>query len=123
MPASEIDVIFASKGRLPPSAPPNTSSSPLVSPDNNKKSKNKKTKDSKAKSLKRKRDEANDAPGPTKREVPETVFDSSAAPLSAKRNEAAKAGTFAVSAVKSKKLKMAQEEDRFKDSRGTGPRE
>ncbi|KAJ8494886.1 hypothetical protein ONZ51_g2012 [Trametes cubensis] len=125
MPASEIDEIFASKGKAPSAAKPAASSSSTQPPDKKKKKK-------KDKSAKRKRDDA-DAdpepeaaapPKPVKRKVPETVFDPSAAIPSAKESKPRKGDKSAVSAAaKPKTPKLDREEEqRFKDSRGTGPR-
>lgn len=132
MPTSEIDDIFASKARRPPSAPSKASSSSCLPSNKDKKNKNKnKNKRSQIKDedkpLKRKRGETDDAPAPpksAKRKVPETVFDPSAALPSAKQSKTLKAEKFEVDTVKSKKPKRAREEEhRFKDSRGTDPRE
>ncbi len=122
---SEIDDIFASKGTLHPPAPAKASSSSSLPPLKEKKSKKKSKGKDGDKSLKRNHEEVDDAPAPAKpakRKVPETVFDPSAFLPSAKQSKTAKAER--VSAVKPKKPKVAREdEDRFKDSRGTGPRE
>ncbi|KAI0361750.1 hypothetical protein OH77DRAFT_459015 [Trametes cingulata] len=116
MPPSEIDEIFASKGKSSAAAPSSSSQAP---------EKKKKKKD---KSAKRKRDDADadaepaDAK-PVKRKVPETVFDPSAALPSAKPTKARKADRPSAAAPKTKKPKKdREEEERFKDSRGTGPR-
>ncbi|KAI0335417.1 hypothetical protein GY45DRAFT_1366983 [Cubamyces sp. BRFM 1775] len=126
MPASEIDEIFASKGKAS-SAPQLVASSSSSSQPTDKKKKKKKDK-----SAKRKRDDADADPEPeaappskpVKRKVPETVFDPSAALPSAKESKPRKADKAAVSAAaKPKKPKLDREEEqRFKDSRGTGPR-
>ncbi|KAH9898545.1 hypothetical protein C8Q73DRAFT_685183 [Cubamyces lactineus] len=126
MPASEIDEIFASKGKAFSAALPAASSSSPSQPADKKK---KKKKD---KSAKRKRDDADAgvdaeeaaAPSkPVKRKVPETVFDPSAALPSAKESKTRKADKSAPAAAKLKKPKLDREEEqRFKDSRGTGPR-
>ncbi|KAI0824278.1 hypothetical protein BC628DRAFT_460065 [Trametes gibbosa] len=125
MPASEIDDIFAAKRNAPAAAPAASSSS--VSQALAKKRK-------KDKSAKRKRslsdadDRAEAEPAPTKpakRKVPETVFDPSATVglPSAKESKTRKAEKPAVSVTKPAKIKKTREdEDRFKDSRGTGPR-
>ncbi|KAI0374282.1 hypothetical protein BV20DRAFT_1049106 [Pilatotrama ljubarskyi] len=119
MPASEIDEIFASKGKAS-AATPSSFSQPLE--------KKKKKKD---KSAKRKRDDAvadaepaEAAPAkPAKRKVPETVFDPSAGLPSAKPGKARKADKPSAAVPKAKKPKKdREEEERFKDSRGTGPR-
>ncbi|KAL1952067.1 hypothetical protein VTO73DRAFT_1216 [Trametes versicolor] len=120
MPASEIDDIFASKGRSSAAAPAASSSSSQA-PEKKKKKKDK------DKSAKRKRDADPDveeaAPSkPPKRKIPETVFD----PLAAIGAPSAKEGRprkTTATVVKAQKPKKDREEDgRFKDSRGTGPR-
>ncbi|KAM5535361.1 hypothetical protein V8D89_010883 [Ganoderma adspersum] len=126
MSTSEIDVIFASKGRPPPSTPSTASSSSSLLSDKAKKTKKKRKTKDEDKPLKRKRRETDDFPAPpklAKRKVPETVFDPSVALPSANQGKTAKAEKSGVNAVKSKKPKKArEEEDRFKDSRGAGPR-
>ena len=131
MPVSEIDAIFASKGK--PSVPPTpkaSSSSSLLSEKKKKKKKDKdkgkgKEKDSE-KSAKRKRDDDDEedaAPSkPPKRQVPETVFDPSASLPSAKKSKPLKADKSAAVTKVKKPKKDREEEQRFKDSRGTGPR-
>ncbi|KAI0079581.1 DUF1764-domain-containing protein [Panus rudis PR-1116 ss-1] len=107
MPASEIDDIFAAKGKPKPASPP-----PADSVKKKKKKKNK-----------RKRDEADEQTAgedkqPAKRKVPETVVDPSTrlAPPSKPSKSTARP-------EKQQKSKaQREEEDRFKDSRGTGPR-
>lgn len=121
MPVSEIDAIFASKGKAAV-APPKPSSSSSAQPEQKKKKKK-----DKEKAAKRKRDDADAddaAPSkPPKRQVPETVFDPSAGLPSAKATKPAKVDKSASSVVKQKKPKKDREEEqRFKDSRGTGPR-
>ncbi|KAI0735289.1 hypothetical protein C8Q76DRAFT_711736 [Earliella scabrosa] len=131
MPVSEIDAIFASKGK--PSVAPTpkaSSSSSLLSEKKKKKKKDKdkgkgKEKDSE-KSAKRKRDDDDEqdaAPSrPPKRQVPETVFDPSASLPSAKKSKPLKADKSAAVTKVKKPKKDREEEQRFKDSRGTGPR-
>ncbi|KAI0724436.1 hypothetical protein C8T65DRAFT_626470 [Cerioporus squamosus] len=115
MPVSDIDAIFASKGKVAKAAaPPKASSSSSAQPEKKKKKK---------KSAKRKRDDdAEDAAPspPLKRQVPETVFDPSAGLSSAKTTKPAKVERAVVKQKKPKKDR--EEEQRFKDSRGTGPR-
>ncbi|KAI1797770.1 hypothetical protein LXA43DRAFT_1056818 [Ganoderma leucocontextum] len=125
MPTSEIDDIFASKGRPLPPAPSQASSSSDLRSDKEKKTKKKRKAKHEDKPSKRKHEETDDAPAPSKpakRKVPETVFDPSAALLSAKHSKTAKAEKSGVGAVKLQKPKKDREEDRFKDSRGAGPR-
>ncbi|KAI0778072.1 hypothetical protein BD413DRAFT_489676 [Trametes elegans] len=127
MPSSEIDAIFASNGKASATAS-TTASSSSYSQATEKKKKKKKDK-----SAKRKRDDADaDADGEpddaapaklAKRKVPETVFDPSAALPALKEPKPRKADKTATGAAKPKKPKQArEEEERFKDSRGTGPR-
>ncbi len=131
MPPSEIDAIFASKGKASLSSPPNhpLPSSPL--PDKKKKKKKKKEKEqhkAKETSTKRKRDDDDDGAEATpsktaKRHVPETVFDTSASLPLPKKTKYAKPDKIVSSVTKVKKPKKdREEEERFKDSRGTGPR-
>ncbi|KAI0670014.1 hypothetical protein C8Q78DRAFT_1038748 [Trametes maxima] len=121
MPASEIDAIFATKGKSSAAAPAAASSSSQA-PEKKKKKK-------KDKSAKRKRDEADavpeDAPTttPLKRKVPETVFDPSLGVPDVKDGKVRRPDQPTAAAPKAKKHKKArEEEERFKDSRGTGPR-
>ncbi|KAI8995523.1 hypothetical protein BD414DRAFT_243982 [Trametes punicea] len=131
MPASEIDEIFASK-RNPSSAAAPAASSSVTSSQDLEKKKKKKKKDT---SAKRKRDDehpdadantnahADLASRPLKRNVPETVFDPSAALPSVKESKTRKADKAPSTVPKPKKPhKDREEEERFKDSRGTGPR-
>lgn len=120
MPASEIDDIFASKGRSSAAAPAASSSSSQA-PEKKKKKKDK------DKLAKRKRDADPDVEEatpskPPKRKIPETVFDPSAAigAPSAKEGRPRKAAAIVAKAQKPKKDR--EEDGRFKDSRGTGPR-
>ncbi|CDO72349.1 hypothetical protein BN946_scf184977.g46 [Trametes cinnabarina] len=122
MPPSEIDAIFASKGTSSLPAPsPSSSSQP-----SEKKSKKKK----KGKSAKRKRDHADPMhdsedlapPKPVKRKVPETVFDPSASLPSLKANARKPHSTVGAPPNVKKPKKVREDEARFKDSRGTGPR-
>ena len=124
MPASEIDDIFASKGKQKAAVPPKASSSASVLPD-----KKKKKKKDKEKSAKRKREDdagegADAAPGKLpNRPVPETVFDPSSGLPSSGKAKVGKTDKPAVGVAKPKRPKKDREdEDRFKDSRGTGPR-
>ena len=129
MPVSEIDAIFASKGKGKAPPTPSSSSAQPEKKKKKKKSKDKVRQGDTETSAKRKRDPADAedaAPSkPPKRQVPETVFDPSAglASATAKNARPAKAEKSAVSVAKHKKPKKdREEEDRFKDSRGTGPR-
>lgn len=120
MPASEIDDIFASKGRTSAAAPA-ASSSFSQAPEKRKKKKDK------DKSAKRKRDADPDveeaAPSkPPKRKIPETVFDPSAAVGAPSAKEGRPRKTAAIVAKAQKPKKDREEDGRFKDSRGTGPR-
>ena len=133
MPASEIDDIFASKGKAPPAVVPSSSSQPADA----KKKKQKKAKKSSEQaqeqppssvsSTKRKRDD-HESTTPkvehtAKRRVPETVLDPSAQ-LAAPSKGKSKPETSNTSSRPrpSKKARPEKEDqERFKDSRGTGP--
>ncbi|TBU35129.1 hypothetical protein BD311DRAFT_745623 [Dichomitus squalens] len=128
MPASEIDDIFASKGKLPAAAPPKASSSSALLSDKKKKKKIKDKGEVGDKPVRRKREDSNEDPAPSvpsKRKVPETVFDPSVTLPSTKSNKskAPRVEKTEGGVPKAKKAKKdREEEDRFKDSRGTGPR-
>ncbi|KAH9937576.1 uncharacterized protein B0H18DRAFT_202220 [Fomitopsis serialis] len=117
MPASEIDDIFAAK----PKATVPAASSSTQPP--------KKSKKKKDKSAKRKREaeDGDDEPQPAKRRVPETVLDPSVTPTPVgppKSIKAAKLEKLAAGTAVAKKTRSKNKEDeaRFKDSRGNGPR-
>ncbi|KAH9944482.1 DUF1764-domain-containing protein [Epithele typhae] len=122
MPPSEIDAIFASK---PKAAPPkaSTSSIALLSKKKDKAA----AKPAPRASGKRKREDdasAEDAEPskPPKRQVPETVFGPSSS-SSKGRVRSVKAAKPVPATVRPQRPKKDREEDdRFKDSRGTGPR-
>lgn len=127
MPASEIDDIFAAKpkGKAKAAVPvASTSASSTAEPS--KKSKKKKDKAAKRK---RETDDEGDSQ-PTKRRVPETVLDPSVNPqpapkaASLKSIKAAKLEKLAAGGATKKKRGKVDKEDeaRFKDSRGNGPR-
>ncbi|KII93229.1 hypothetical protein PLICRDRAFT_100395 [Plicaturopsis crispa FD-325 SS-3] len=118
MPISEIDDIF-SKGKGKAKAPPPVASTSALPADHKKK-----------KDKKKKKSQKSDEPAPIdpvqperkKRPAPETVIDPSTLmpaaappPKRAKLDDAAKRKKVTKSASK-------EEEDRFKDSRGSGPR-
>lgn len=120
MPASEIDDIFASKGKaiyssLPADAP------------KKKKKKAKKTNEAQEQpppSTKRKRNdhESTDEHTSIKRRVPETVLDPSvqlAAPLKGNSKSDTSKSSRPRPSIKARPVK--EDEERFKDSRGTGP--
>ncbi|EGN98757.1 hypothetical protein SERLA73DRAFT_152587 [Serpula lacrymans var. lacrymans S7.3] len=121
MPASEIDAIFSSanKGKFVVSV---TSSSTTL-PEKKKKKKSKKAKSA---DLRDPKDEVKLADEPkqgTKRPPPETVFDPSIQEPKAKRTKSSGKDALKVKSTKtSKKDKDKEDEDRFKDSRGNGPR-
>ncbi|KAJ3737070.1 hypothetical protein DFJ43DRAFT_1049098 [Lentinula guzmanii] len=107
---SEIDDIFASKGKIQPSPVTVTSNSSAV----------KSTK--KDKKRKRKERDDKDSPAVEKpKKVPETIIDPSASMPSAKRVKSSKSSEKAGNGKETKSGK-AKEEEKFKDSRGTGPR-
>ncbi|KAI0651742.1 hypothetical protein C8Q79DRAFT_922410 [Trametes meyenii] len=122
MPASEIDAIFATKGKSSAAAPAAaTSSASSQAPERKKKNKDK--------SAKRKRDEVAAVPedaqatAPLKRKVPKTVFDPSLGAPDSKEGKKRRLDQLPAAAPKAKRPKKArEEEERFKDSRGTGPR-
>ncbi|KAI0793399.1 hypothetical protein C8Q75DRAFT_750060 [Abortiporus biennis] len=123
MPASEIDDIFAAKGTQ--KAPPASSSSaPSSSKNKDKKGKKKdgKKKADKGKEVTKRKREADDEneDKPAKKRVPETVIDpSTTLALSARKKSTDTAAT-----ISTKKTSRDHRDDeaRFKDSRGTGPR-
>ncbi|KAI9062961.1 DUF1764-domain-containing protein [Trametes sanguinea] len=124
MPASEIDEIFASKGKsssLAASSASASTSSQLSEKKSKKKKKDKRKRDDADAPAEHKEEAA--PPKPVKRKVPETVFDPSASLPSIKEAKTRKADKSAGAAPKAKKPKKdREEEERFKDSRGTGPR-
>ncbi|KAJ4486314.1 DUF1764-domain-containing protein [Lentinula aciculospora] len=105
MAKSEIDDIFASKGKVQPTVIASTSS----------------TKKDKKRKRKSESDAKDSAAADKPKRRPETIVDPSASMPTAKRVKISKfsekAGT-----GKEKVSGKAKEEDRFKDSRGTGPR-
>ncbi|KAL6302216.1 hypothetical protein BKA93DRAFT_410636 [Sparassis latifolia] len=118
MPASEIDEIFASKGKS--SAPKPSSSAPSTdTPPKKTKKSGKRKREAKGETEVRDESESKKS---TKRRVPETVLDPSAriaAPATS--NKSTKLQNIASGSAAKKKSKKAKEvEDRFKDSRGTG---
>ena len=116
MPPSEIDDIFAAKGKVK-SLPSSKSS---LKPDSvTKKSPKKKRKREAA------QEDAIDAKEhdrPVKRKVPETIVDPSASlPASGKTKKSAQVEEREPVAKRPKKKEDKEAEERFKDSRGTGP--
>lgn len=115
MPRSEIDDIFAGKAKAP--APPVASTSDAAE-KKKKKSAKKRKREAEGKIT---ADDPKSAEQPNKRRVPETVVDPSlaiAAPA-AKRSKTSKADR--PPEVKKKSKASKEDEERFKDSRGTGP--
>ncbi|KAE9410946.1 DUF1764-domain-containing protein [Gymnopus androsaceus JB14] len=110
MPKSEIDDIFASKGKI--AAQPSVGSAAASS--------------SKSKKRKRKAEtDENPSSQPSAKKVPETIIDPSASMPSAKRVKATKASEKAAEPkgkAKRESKNVKEQEDRFKDSRGSGPR-
>lgn len=110
MPKSEIDDIFASKGKI--AAQPSAGSAAASS--------------SKSKKRKRKAEtDENPSSQPSAKKVPETIIDPSASMPSAKRVKATKASEKAAEPkgkAKRESKNVKEQEDRFKDSRGSGPR-
>ncbi|KAJ3529356.1 hypothetical protein NM688_g7865 [Phlebia brevispora] len=121
MPASEIDDIFAAKGKAKLSSPvPSTSKAPEVTSS-------KKTKKN-SKKRKRETDPAQ-APAdeamnetPVKHKVPETVIDPSVKPSLSSSSKKPLKKPRPSETKKKQKTGDKEEEERFKDSRGTGPR-
>ncbi|KAF9452627.1 DUF1764-domain-containing protein [Macrolepiota fuliginosa MF-IS2] len=107
---SEIDDIFASKGKA--KAPP-PSESPLVATRKKKKDKKKKLEEDISQDVPKE----NPAP-PKKRPHPETIVDPSTLPNSSKRHKTNPNVNVSIKQPK----KDSQEEEQFKDSRGNGPR-
>ncbi|KZT06859.1 DUF1764-domain-containing protein [Laetiporus sulphureus 93-53] len=111
MPPSEIDDIFASKGKLVPAS--------ALPPESHADKKKKKKK-----SEKRKRELEDDTKNenPAKRRAPETVLDPSIrTPAAVSHRSDAKVHKSVKVSTKKPKLDK-EEEERFKDSRGSGPR-
>lgn len=121
MAKSEIDDIFASKGKVNPSQPSSSSKTPENRDKVTKKSSKKKRKREAAQEVKDTND-AEEHERPLKRKVPETVVDPSislSAPVKQKKSAAPEKREGAVK--KPKKKGDKDDEERFKDSRGTGP--
>ncbi|KAI0815153.1 hypothetical protein BC629DRAFT_1588829 [Irpex lacteus] len=119
---NEIDDIFASKGKVNPSQPSSSSKTPENRDKVTKKSSKKKRKREAAQEVKDTND-AEEHERPAKRKVPETVVDPSislSAPVKQKKSAAPEKREGAVK--KPKKKGDKEDEERFKDSRGTGPR-
>ncbi|KAJ3760414.1 hypothetical protein EV360DRAFT_39832 [Lentinula raphanica] len=110
MPKSEIDDIFASKGKPHPVP---GSSKPISSPI--KKVISKKDKKRKRKASDSTKDHGDTTTAEKSKKVPETIIDPSASMPSAKRVKISKSSEKAGSGTK-------KEEEKFKDSRGSGPR-
>ena len=120
MPASEIDDIFAAKGKGKPAAPvPSSSKTPeTTSSKKNKRSSKKRKREADPVAVPA--DEVTDHK-PVKRKVPETVIDpSTTAARAASHAKPAKSVRPTDTKKKHKKVDR-EDEDRFKDSRGTGP--
>lgn len=121
MPASEIDDIFASKGKKSSLPVPSTSSSqpPSEKLKIRKKKKSPKQKDQVTNEQPTAEAEKSSKSSATKRRIPETVLDPSAP---AKTKGKPNAPSSETSVPKAKKRKLGKdEEERFRDSRGTGP--
>lgn len=112
MPKSEIDDIFASKGKRKLAQP--IASSSTAPPPPTKSKKNKKKRKTPAPHA--------ESPSSPKRPAPETVVDPSTGGDSQpppKRRKSVK--PIETPAAKDKKNRPAEDDERFKDSRGTGP--
>ncbi|KAJ3822993.1 hypothetical protein F5880DRAFT_584347 [Lentinula raphanica] len=120
MPKSEIDDIFASKGK---SHPVPGSSKPISSPI--KKVISKKDKKRKRKASDSTKDHGDTTTAEKSKKVPETIIDPSASMPSAKRVKISKSSEKAGNGSDTKPGKSGKakkEEEKFKDSRGSGPR-
>jgi hypothetical protein len=106
MPKSEIDDIFASKGKA-------KAIQPVASSSTASKRRRRKDKEKKLEAA-----NIDNEPITKKRPAPETVVDPSTQIPSAKRAKVASA----TSKKPSKQVSSKHDEDRFKDSRGSGPR-
>ncbi|KAF9068080.1 hypothetical protein BDP27DRAFT_849017 [Rhodocollybia butyracea] len=107
MAKSEIDDIFASKGKALPIASSSTVSKPT------KKDKKRKRKAETA---------AVENPSSSSKKVPETIIDPSASIPSAKRQKVAKSSEKATKGIAETKKSAKEDEYKFTDSRGSGPR-
>ncbi|KAJ3805404.1 hypothetical protein EV368DRAFT_67955 [Lentinula lateritia] len=110
MAKSEIDDIFASKGK--------TWVGPLASTSSTTKSSQK----DKKRKRKNGSDEKDSAIAEIPEKVPETIIDSSASMRIAKRVKISKSNEKAGTVRETKSGNAKKEEDNFKDSRGIGPR-
>ncbi|KAJ3750205.1 hypothetical protein DFH05DRAFT_1518364 [Lentinula detonsa] len=108
---SEIDDIFASKGKIQPSPVTVTSNSSTAK--STKKDKKRKRKE---------RDDKDSTAVEKPKKVPETIIDPSASMPSAKRVKSSKSSENAGDGKETKSGKAKKEGEKFKDSRGTGPR-
>lgn len=121
MPVSEIDDIFAAKGKQKAKPPPPVPSSSSL-PDKKKSKKKKKKRDSTDKPADQ--GSLDKPPSQKKRPAPETVVDPSTQILAAKRPRTEPPSNVRTGkTVKAEGDKGKKDEDKFKDSRGSGPRE
>ncbi|CAL1696054.1 unnamed protein product [Somion occarium] len=124
MPASEIDDIFASKGKA--KAVPLAGSSSSKPTDSKKKKKKGKKEQQKAVGKRKREDEEPDVEKgarTTKLKVPETVIDPSAHLAVPSKGKSKGDAASTARPLPSKKPRPDKEdEERFKDSRGSGPR-
>ncbi|EKM60950.1 uncharacterized protein PHACADRAFT_24178 [Phanerochaete carnosa HHB-10118-sp] len=121
MPASEIDDIFAAskEGATAKSAPqPSTSQAPEKEKQK-KKSVKKRKRGAEGKST---ADESESAEQPAKKRVPETVVDPSLQLAASLKKRSKQPKPEQLTETKNKPKVDREEEERFKDSRGTGPR-
>ncbi|KAI0348644.1 DUF1764-domain-containing protein [Trametopsis cervina] len=120
MPRSEIDDIFATKGKHA-SLKDSSSSVTTQKPDTSAKKSSKKKRKREVAKEEKAVDDKEDQERPAKRKIPETVVDPSIE-ISAPKKQERSARPSKLEAVKSKKKDNKGEEEKFKDSRGTGPR-
>lgn len=119
MPASEIDDIFAAKGKGKPAVPVPSSSKAPDTTSSKKNKKNAKKRKREADPAKTPADEVTDHK-PVKRRVPETVIDPSASIATASSHAQPPKSVRPPDAKKKHKKPEKEDESRFMDSRGTG---
>ncbi len=110
---SEIDDIFASKGKA-------KAISPVPEPSLSVSKKKKKGKKKRSKIVVTEDPPKENAPAPKKRPLPETIVDPSVLPNNSKRHRTDIGAN--PSPKRPKTNKDTKDEDQFKDSRGNGPR-
>ncbi|KAI0322686.1 hypothetical protein OF83DRAFT_1048782 [Amylostereum chailletii] len=119
---SEIDDIFASKDKAKPSSPVPSSSAVFAAPPAKKKKKQKKRKRDLADSEAGPSTHRHDETPPQARPVPETVVDPSVQIVAPSKRPRIDKGASVLTAKKKPVKTDKDDEARFKDSRGSGPR-